>query len=97
LRREFVDEMAPEILSLGLSLPDPDLRRDPLTGHWIHGPIDWEEFWQVVKGNGPCNKERMEARRTAHEDGRWVRDALAAYGQRQKDSEARDRHPMAAI
>jgi len=49
---------------------------------WIHGPIDWDEFWRVIKGDGPCNRERLEARRKAHEDGAWVREALAAYGRR---------------
>jgi ring-1,2-phenylacetyl-CoA epoxidase subunit PaaA len=49
---------------------------------WQHGPIDWDEFWRVVRGNGPCNRERMEARRTAHEDGAWVREALNAYAEK---------------
>jgi ring-1,2-phenylacetyl-CoA epoxidase subunit PaaA len=73
----------PQILAAGLTLPDPDLRFDEATGHWRHGPIDWDHFWQVVKGNGPMNKERLAARRQAHEEGQWVREALAAYAQRQ--------------
>ena len=83
LRQEFVDQIAPEVMELGLSLPDPDLYLDEESGHWIHGPIDWEEFWRVVKGDGPCNAERMQARRKAHADGLWVRQALEAYAARE--------------
>jgi ring-1,2-phenylacetyl-CoA epoxidase subunit PaaA len=83
LRQEFVDKIVPELHALGLSLPDPALRYNEAAGQWQTGPIDWDEFWQVVKGDGPCNRERMAARRAAHEDGRWVRVALAAYAERQ--------------
>jgi ring-1,2-phenylacetyl-CoA epoxidase subunit PaaA len=83
LRQEFVNELVPELHALGLSVPDLDLFFDETSGNWIYGSIDWDEFWQVVKGNGPCNEERMAARRQAHEDGQWVREALAAYGARQ--------------
>jgi ring-1,2-phenylacetyl-CoA epoxidase subunit PaaA len=79
VRQEFINEHVPEILEAGLTLPDPHLRYDPSTGNWLHGPINWEEFWQVVKGNGPMNKERLEARRRAHAEGAWVREALEAY------------------
>jgi ring-1,2-phenylacetyl-CoA epoxidase subunit PaaA len=82
LRQEFIDKIVPELLALGLTLPDPDLRYDEETGHWIPGEIDWDEFWRVVKGHGPCNKERMEARIKAHEEGQWVREALAAYAEK---------------
>jgi ring-1,2-phenylacetyl-CoA epoxidase subunit PaaA len=82
LRQEFVDELAPELHSLGLSVPDPDLQYDPATGHWRYGAIDWAEFWRVVKGNGPCNAERLAARRQAHDDGLWVREAMAAYARK---------------
>jgi ring-1,2-phenylacetyl-CoA epoxidase subunit PaaA len=82
LRQEFVDEMVPEFHAIGLQIPDPDLKFDSATGHWRIGPIDWEHFWQVVKGNGPMNAERLTARRKAHEEGRWVREALAAYAAR---------------
>lgn len=82
LRQAFVDQMVPEVHALGLALPDPLLRYDEEAGHWVHGPIDWDEFWRVVKGDGPCNKERMAARRQAHEDGAWVREALAACARR---------------
>jgi ring-1,2-phenylacetyl-CoA epoxidase subunit PaaA len=79
VRQEFINEHAPEILEAGLSLPDPELRYDEATGNWVHGPIPWDEFWAVVNGNGPMNKERLEARRRAHAEGAWVREALAAY------------------
>jgi ring-1,2-phenylacetyl-CoA epoxidase subunit PaaA len=77
LRQVFVDQIVPELHDLGISIPDPDLHLDKESGHWRIGEIDWEEFWRVVKGKGPCNKERMEARIRAHEDGAWVREALA--------------------
>lgn len=80
LRQEFVNEEVPELLALGLTIPDPNLKFNEETGNWEIGPIDWDEFWRVVKGNGPMNKERLAARTKAHEDGRWVREALAAYG-----------------
>ncbi len=79
VRQEFVDEHVPELQQAGLSIPDPELRFDAESGHWTHGPIDWDEFWRVVKGNGPLNAERLAARRKAHHDGRWVREAMAAY------------------
>lgn len=82
LRHTFIEQIAPEVLELGLTLPDPELRFDEEQGRWVHGPIDWDEFWRVIKGDGPCNQERMAARKKAHEDGRWVREALAAYAQK---------------
>ncbi len=82
LRQEFIDKIIPELHALGLSVPDPDLSYDEGKRQWISGKIDWEEFWRVVKGHGPCNKERMEARILAHEDGRWVREAMQAYAAR---------------
>jgi ring-1,2-phenylacetyl-CoA epoxidase subunit PaaA len=84
VRQEFINEHAPEILEAGLTLPDPDLRFDEQSGNWMHGPINWDEFWQVVKGNGPMNKERLEARRKAHAEGAWVREALEAYAAKQQ-------------
>lgn len=88
VRQEFINEHAPELLEAGLDIPDPDLRFDEVTGNWLHGPIDWDEFWQVVKGNGPMNKERLGARRKAHEDGLWVREAMQAYAERQRAAAA---------
>ena len=86
LRQEFVNELVPALHALDISLPDPDLRYDPETQNWISGEIDWDEFWRVVKGDGPCNKDRLETRRRAHDDGQWVREALAAYGRRQAEA-----------
>ena len=82
VRREFINEHLPELLEAGLTIPDPDLRQNE-DGDWIHGPIDWDEFWAVVKGNGPLNKERLSARNKAHDEGTWVREALQAYASRQ--------------
>jgi ring-1,2-phenylacetyl-CoA epoxidase subunit PaaA len=79
LRQRFVDLTVPQADAVGLTLPDPDLRFNPDTQHYEFGKIDWDEFWQVVKGNGPCNRERLQARRDAHEKGRWVREAAEAY------------------
>jgi ring-1,2-phenylacetyl-CoA epoxidase subunit PaaA len=82
LRQEFVNQMVPAFHALGLEIPDPDLYYHEESGNWITGPIDWDEFWRVIKGDGPCNKERLDARRKAHEDGAWVREAMAAYAQK---------------
>jgi ring-1,2-phenylacetyl-CoA epoxidase subunit PaaA len=82
LRHTFVNMIVPELHMLGLSVPDPALKQDPDSGDWLHGPIDWDEFWRVIRGDGPCNRERLGARRNAHEEGRWVRAALAAYAEK---------------
>jgi ring-1,2-phenylacetyl-CoA epoxidase subunit PaaA len=82
LRQMFVNQLVPELHALGLTLPDPELHYDQASGNWITGEIDWDEFWRVINGDGPCNAERMAARRKAHEDGAWVREALTAYAQR---------------
>src|SRR5882724_6232523 len=79
LRQRFVDLAVPQARAMELTLPDPDLRWDEENGHWSFGAIDWDEFWRVVKGGGPMNRERIAARRAAHEGGRWVREAAAAY------------------
>jgi ring-1,2-phenylacetyl-CoA epoxidase subunit PaaA len=84
LRNEFVHEMIEEFRAIGLVAPDPALRFDESAERWMHGPIDWDEFWQVVRGNGPCNKQRLDDRRQAHEDGAWVRDAVVAYAERRQ-------------
>jgi ring-1,2-phenylacetyl-CoA epoxidase subunit PaaA len=82
LRQRFVDATVPQAQLLGLSLPDADLRFDEASGHWVTGPINWDEFWSVVKGEGPCNRERLAARVRAHEDGAWVREAALAYAKK---------------
>jgi len=79
LRQRFVNLTVPQVQALGLTLPDPDLTFDEATGNWTFGAIDWDEFQQVISGNGPCNHERLAARRKAHNDGEWVRAAATAY------------------
>jgi ring-1,2-phenylacetyl-CoA epoxidase subunit PaaA len=79
LRQRFVDLTVPQARAINISLPDPDLRYNAETEHWEFGAIDWDEFYRVIKGEGPCNRERMAARRQAHDEGAWVRDAAAAY------------------
>ena len=88
LRQVYIDQIVPELHELELSIPDPDLRYDETSGNWLIGEIDWDEFWRVIRGHGPCNKERMEARVRAHEEGAWVREALSAYAARQKVGQA---------
>jgi ring-1,2-phenylacetyl-CoA epoxidase subunit PaaA len=85
LRQRFVDMTVPQSEVLGLSIPDPDLRWNEQRGHYDFGEIDFTELFEVIKGNGPCNKQRMEHRRRAHEDGAWVRDAASAYAAKQRD------------
>ena len=82
LRYDFVAQYAPQILKLGLITPDPLLRYDEAEGQWRFGEPDWEEFKRVISGHGPMNAERVAARRKAHEDGRWVREALATKARR---------------
>ena len=79
LRQNFVDMCAEQVKVLGMILPDPALKWNADKKHYDFGDINWEEFWNVVKGNGPCNKERLEARKKAWEEGEWVREAAAAY------------------
>jgi len=83
LRQRFVDMSVPQADVLGLTLPDPDLRWNDQRGHYDFGEIDWTEFHEVLKGNGPCNKARMEHRVKAHEEGAWVREAASAYARKQ--------------
>ena len=83
LRQRFIDLTIPQAEAIGLTIPDPELRYDAESKHWVIGPIDWEEFYQVISGNGPCNRERLAARQKAHDDGSWVREAAAAYAAKQ--------------
>ncbi len=83
LRQQFVDMTVPQADFLGLSVPDPELAWNPERGHYDFGEIDWEEFWAVVRGNGPMNRERIAHKRAAWEDGAWVREAASAYAARQ--------------
>ena len=82
VRQEFINEHVPELQEAGLVVPDPDLRFNQVTRNWSHGPIDWDEFWRVVRGGGQCNGERLAARQAAHDDGAWVREAIAAHAAR---------------
>ncbi len=84
LRQRFVDATVPQAKVLGVTLPDADLTWNEASGHYDYGAIDWDEFWAVVNGNGPCNKERLANRVNAHANGQWVRDAAQAYAAKQR-------------
>ncbi|MBA2533126.1 MAG: 1,2-phenylacetyl-CoA epoxidase subunit A [Nocardioidaceae bacterium] len=95
LRQRFVDMTVPQAQALDLTLPDPQLSWDAATGHWEYGAIDFTELFEVIKGNGPCNAQRMAHRRRAHEEGAWVREAALAYATK-RDAE-REAEPPAAV
>ena len=82
LRQKFVDQTVPQAEAIGLRVPDDALAWNEARGHYDFGEIDWEEFQRVIAGNGPCNRQRLRAHTQAHEDGQWVRDAMAAYAAR---------------
>lgn len=84
LRQKFVDITVEQAKILGLTIPDKDLKWNEERGHYDFGTINWDEFWNVVKGNGPCNKERLETRKKAWEEGAWVREAAQAYAEKRK-------------
>ena len=84
LRQKFVDICAEQVKILGLHIPDNDLKWNEAKGHYDFGSINWDEFWQVVNGNGPCNKERLDARKNAWADGEWVREAATAFAEKRK-------------
>jgi ring-1,2-phenylacetyl-CoA epoxidase subunit PaaA len=84
LRQKFVDATIPQAKILGVTVPDPDLKWNEERGCHDYGAIDWDDFWAVVNGNGPCNKERLATRVKAHEDGQWVRDAALAHARKVK-------------
>jgi len=88
LRQNFVDMIAEQAKVLGMALPDPELKWNKERKHYDFGEINWEEFWNVVKGNGPCNKERLEVRRKAWEEGKWVREAAEAYAEKKAKRKA---------
>jgi ring-1,2-phenylacetyl-CoA epoxidase subunit PaaA len=92
LRQRFINLTVAQAKAIDLTIPDPQLRYDEESRNWVIGPIDWHEFWRVVKGDGPCNRERLAARNRAHEEGAWVRDAAAAYARKR----AADQAPAAA-
>jgi ring-1,2-phenylacetyl-CoA epoxidase subunit PaaA len=82
LRQKFIDVCAEQVKILGFTLPDPNLKWNEARGHYDFGTIHWDEFWQVIQGNGPCNKERIDARKKAWEEGAWVREAATAYAEK---------------
>ncbi len=86
LRQRFIDRTVPQAEAIGLKIPDPDLKWNPETRHYEHSDINWEEFYAVLAGNGPCNRERIKARIKADTEGKWVRDAAAAYAAKQNKS-----------
>jgi ring-1,2-phenylacetyl-CoA epoxidase subunit PaaA len=88
LRQKFVDAAVQQAEVLGVSFPDPDLRWNEKSQHWDYGAIDWAEFWGVVGGEGPCNRERLAARVKAWEDGEWVREAALAHARKETLKEA---------
>lgn len=86
LRQQFIDITVPQAEILGLTIPDKDLKWNEERGHYDFGDIDWDEFWKVVKGNGPCNKERLAARNEAWDEGEWVREAAIAHAEKKKEA-----------
>lgn len=88
LRQRFVDRVVPQADYLGITIPDKKLKWNETTKHYEFGEIDWTEFHQVISGYGPCNRERLNARIKAHEDGKWVRDAAAAYANKKRKKAA---------
>ncbi|MBO9199601.1 1,2-phenylacetyl-CoA epoxidase subunit A [Niastella sp. MAH-29] len=87
LRQKFVDMIAEQVKVLNMTLPDPNLKWNEQTSHYDFGEINWAEFWNVVKGNGPCNKQRLDARRKAWDEGAWVREAASVYAAKRKARE----------
>jgi ring-1,2-phenylacetyl-CoA epoxidase subunit PaaA len=88
LRQKFVDVCAEQVKILGMTLPDADLKWNEEKGHYDFGKINWEEFWNVVSGNGPCNKQRLDTRKRAWENGAWVREAATAHAEKRKAKES---------
>ncbi|MDA9312684.1 1,2-phenylacetyl-CoA epoxidase subunit A [Vicingaceae bacterium] len=89
LRQQFVDQTVPQVEILGLTVPDKDLKWNDETGHYDFGTIDWDEFWDVVKGNGLMNEKRLKDRNEAWDEGKWVRDGASAYADKQAEKRAK--------
>ena len=85
LRQRFINLTVPQAIALGITLPDPDLTFNEETKNWDFGEIEWKEFFEVIGGNGPCNRERIAARKAAHDEGAWVREASNAYAAKQNE------------
>ncbi|WP_227878790.1 1,2-phenylacetyl-CoA epoxidase subunit PaaA [Arthrobacter dokdonensis] len=96
LRSRFVGMLAEQVKVLGLTLPDDEIRFNEDTKKWEHGSLDWDEFKEVLAGRGPCNAQRLERRRSAHDDGAWVREAAAAYAAKQAGQQAATNEQKAA-
>ena len=92
LRQEFIDKTVKQAEFLGLKIPDDKLKWNEKSGHYDFGEINWNEFFQVIAGNGPCNAERLEARREAHDQGAWVREAATAYARKKKTQKRTSAH-----
>jgi len=90
LRQRFIGKLVPQAEALGVTLPDPELHFDEETQQYVGGEIDWTEFFEVLGGNGPMNSERLRARREAHEEGAWVREAAAEYARKQAERNAKE-------
>ncbi|SOZ58195.1 subunit of multicomponent oxygenase, phenylacetic acid degradation with ferritin-like domain [Cupriavidus taiwanensis] len=88
LRQKFVDATVEQARVLGVTLPDPGLQWNAERGHYDYSPLDWDEFWRVINGDGPCNKERLATRVKAHEDGAWVREAALAHAAKLAERES---------
>ncbi len=88
LRQKFVDVCVDQAKVLGLTIPDAELKWNEDRQHYDFGPIDWNEFYEVLKGNGPCNAQRMEARQKAHDNGHWVKEAAAAFNEKRQQKAA---------
>jgi len=84
LRQQFVDMITEQIKLLGMTLPDENIRWNKERNHYDFGEINWDEFWNVVKGNGPCNKQRLEVKNKDHQEGLWVREAALAYAEKKR-------------
>ena len=89
LRQKFIDATVPQAELLGLTIPDANLNWNEARQHYDYGAIDWDEFWRVVNGDGPCNRERLATRVRAHEEGAWVREAALVYAEKQRARETR--------
>jgi len=88
LRQKFIDQTVPQIEVLGLEMPDPEIKWNEEKGQYDSGEINWEEFYQVINGSGPCNHQRLKHHKKAHKDGEWVREAVRAYREKQQAKNA---------
>jgi ring-1,2-phenylacetyl-CoA epoxidase subunit PaaA len=84
LRQDFIDKTVGQAEVIGLTIPDPDLKWNEVRQSYDFGEMNWDEFWSVVNGNGPCNKQRLAHHKKAHDQGKWVRDAAKAYAKKQE-------------